>query len=214
MPEFKHQFSGGKMNQDVDERLVPDGEYRDAMNVQVSTSDGSDVGVIQNIQGNKQGCTDVDGVSMPPLYINPCASSVVGSISDEKNDSFYWFISGLSTRNSDASSVYSLLTHINNLECEIFSSVNYYGHYTFKDIIVEAKNSYNTTVSNPNNRSITTCRPTFVDVWGFMIKNDYTTNSLSSFNINSVELGKLVEPGWTVAAYDSSPAIVSSLPLC
>ena len=28
MPEIKHQFTGGKMNKDLDERLVPNGEYR------------------------------------------------------------------------------------------------------------------------------------------------------------------------------------------
>mgnify|MGYP003664357100 FL=1 len=42
MPELKHNFIKGRMNLDMDERLVPDGEYRHAMNVQVSTSDGSD----------------------------------------------------------------------------------------------------------------------------------------------------------------------------
>ena len=57
MPEIKHNFAGGKMNKDVDERLVPNGEYRDAMNIQVSTSEGSDVGTIQNILGNIEGCT-------------------------------------------------------------------------------------------------------------------------------------------------------------
>ena len=46
MPEIKHQFTGGKMNKDLDERLVPNGEYRDAMNIQVSTSEGSDVGTV------------------------------------------------------------------------------------------------------------------------------------------------------------------------
>ena len=49
MPEIKHQFTGGKMNKDVDERLVPTGEYRDAMNIQVSTSEGSDTGTIENL---------------------------------------------------------------------------------------------------------------------------------------------------------------------
>ena len=54
MPEIKNQFTGGKMNKDVDERLVPKGEYRDAMNIQVSTSEGSDVGTVQNVLGNKR----------------------------------------------------------------------------------------------------------------------------------------------------------------
>ena len=35
------------MNKDLDERIIRNGEYRDAMNIQVSTSEGSDVGTIQ-----------------------------------------------------------------------------------------------------------------------------------------------------------------------
>ena len=38
MAEIKHVFSQGKMNKDLDERLVENGQYRDAMNIQVSTS--------------------------------------------------------------------------------------------------------------------------------------------------------------------------------
>ena len=53
MPELKRTFSGGIMNKDLDERLVPNGQYRDALNVQVSTSEGSDVGALQNILGNR-----------------------------------------------------------------------------------------------------------------------------------------------------------------
>ena len=57
MPEIKHTFQGGKMNKDLDERLVPNGQYRDAMNIQVRTTDGDsdglgDSGTVQNIQGN------------------------------------------------------------------------------------------------------------------------------------------------------------------
>ena len=44
MPELNYRFQAGKMNKDLDERLVPNGEYRDALNVQVSSSDGSDIG--------------------------------------------------------------------------------------------------------------------------------------------------------------------------
>ena len=52
MPEIKNQFTGGKMNKDLDERLISNGEYKDAMNIQVSTSEGSNVGTVQNILGN------------------------------------------------------------------------------------------------------------------------------------------------------------------
>ena len=52
MPEIKNTFTQGKMNKDLDERIIPNGQYRDAMNIQVSTSEGSDIGTIQNILGN------------------------------------------------------------------------------------------------------------------------------------------------------------------
>ena len=52
MPEIKNTFLGGKMNKDLDERLVPKNEYRDALNIEVSTSQGDDVGALQNTWGN------------------------------------------------------------------------------------------------------------------------------------------------------------------
>ena len=42
------------MNKDLDERLVPNGEYRDALNLEVATSEGSDVGTLQSILGNER----------------------------------------------------------------------------------------------------------------------------------------------------------------
>ena len=52
MPEIKNTFTQGKMNKDLDERIVPNGQYRDAMNIEVTTSEGSNVGTVQNILGN------------------------------------------------------------------------------------------------------------------------------------------------------------------
>ena len=52
MPELKNTFTGGKMEKDQDERIVPSGSYRDALNIAVSTSEDSDVGAAQNILGN------------------------------------------------------------------------------------------------------------------------------------------------------------------
>ena len=77
MPEIKHHFTKGKMDKDLDERLIPNGEYRDAMNIQVSTSEGSEVGTIQNILGNS--------LVIGQNFISDTAYCV-GSISDEKND--------------------------------------------------------------------------------------------------------------------------------
>jgi hypothetical protein len=85
MPEIKNQFTSGKMNKDLDERLVPNGEYRDAMNIQVSTSEGSEVGTIQNILGNS---------IVPGQGFIPEGAYCVGSIADEKNDKLYYFVTG------------------------------------------------------------------------------------------------------------------------
>ena len=38
MAEIKNTFTQGKMNKDLDERLLPVGQYRHAMNIQVDTS--------------------------------------------------------------------------------------------------------------------------------------------------------------------------------
>jgi len=119
MPEMKRNFTKGKMNKDLDERLVPPGEYRDAMNIQVSTSDESDVGTVQNILGNFPGCTYNNAVSPNPI---PEYSTTVGSISDEKNDTLYWLVAGFS--------------NINN-----YLPLNPGDNISFKDIIMRTNHS-------------------------------------------------------------------------
>jgi len=52
MPELKRTFTGGRMEKDLDERIVPNGQYREALNIGVATSEDSDVGADQNILGN------------------------------------------------------------------------------------------------------------------------------------------------------------------
>ena len=82
MPEIKNTFLQGKMNKDLDERLIPNGQYRDALNVEVSTSEGSDVGTVKNILGNQR-VENLVGSNF----------KCVGSVADEKNNKLYWFIS-------------------------------------------------------------------------------------------------------------------------
>ena len=95
MPEIVGSFSQGKMNKDLDERLIPKGQYRDAMNIQVTTSDGSDVGAAQNILGNAL----INNNQLGRQLIGGSWESV-GSISDEKTNSIYFFISSTSGRSA------------------------------------------------------------------------------------------------------------------
>jgi len=52
MAKAINTFLKSKMNKDLDARLIPNGEYRDAYNIQVSRSDGDGVGTVENILGN------------------------------------------------------------------------------------------------------------------------------------------------------------------
>ena len=81
MAELKHTFTSGRMNKDFDERLLKNGEYRDALNIQVSSSEGSDVGAIENILGNKK-------LSL----LNLENAKTLGTIPFGLKDKVYWFV--------------------------------------------------------------------------------------------------------------------------
>ena len=96
MGEIKHGFTAGKMNKDLDERLVQQGEYRDAMNIQVRTTAGSgegdgigDAGVVQNLQGNISIGT-ATGDTLSASFVDT-DFTCIGSIAHEKTDSGYFF---------------------------------------------------------------------------------------------------------------------------
>ena len=84
MALFNKDFHLGKMNKDMDERVVLKGEYRDAMNLQVQTSDGSNMGAAQTLMGNVLVSQDL----VPP------GSTCVGSIANNKEDKIYYLVAG------------------------------------------------------------------------------------------------------------------------
>ena len=94
MAEFVHSFQRGRMNKDLDERLVPNGEYRDALNLDLANSDASDVGAMQNIAGTIQLRSKVGtGATWTGGYIDAMTNPVcIGSYRDDINERIYWFI--------------------------------------------------------------------------------------------------------------------------
>jgi hypothetical protein len=82
MGKLKNLFTSGRMNKDFDERLVPKGEYRDALNVKVSNSNGSDVGAVENALSN-------EALSSVSFGAN---ATCIGSVADDKNRKIYWFV--------------------------------------------------------------------------------------------------------------------------
>ena len=95
MAEFKRNFTKSRMNKDLDERMVPSGEYRDARNIEILSSDGSDVGTVQNCLGNAL-VSDITPGPENSLWGAPFddLSDCVGAIEDDKTNSLYYLISG------------------------------------------------------------------------------------------------------------------------
>ncbi len=77
MAEVKNSFLGSKMNQDLDDRLIPNNEYRDALNVAISNSEGSDVGALETVLGN--------------VELANLSDSIIGYTVDEASDTIYLF---------------------------------------------------------------------------------------------------------------------------
>ena len=100
MAELIRTFTEGKMNKDLDERLVPNGQYRDALNINVSGSEGSDSGALKNVKGNSEqkykSLNSSTGVytEWSTNYINTALQNpiCIGSIAESVNEKIYWFI--------------------------------------------------------------------------------------------------------------------------
>ena len=90
MAKLQHTFVQGKMNKDLDERLVPNGQYRDAQNVQVSTSEGSDIGAVENILGNTIQNKKDATVNWDESF-GLTNAKCIGTARDTQNEKIYWF---------------------------------------------------------------------------------------------------------------------------
>ena len=190
MPEIKNQFTGGKMNKDLDERLVPKGEYRDAMNIQVSTSEGSDVGTVTNVLGNVPGCDYSGENGFNPISVG---SHTVGSIADEKSDTLYWLIAGPKTDNLE-----------DRFPLDIGKTIS------FKDIIMRTNSDLSIAPSG--------CEPVFVDKWKFCTGVDpgaFATTS-NSIILDDNSLYSNITSGMYATGYNSTnsvfgPTLVTSV---
>ena len=88
MANFTRNFIAGRMNKVVDQRLLPEGEYVDAMNIRMGSTENSEVGVIENTKGNLPltSLTYIDGT---PLS---ATARCIGAIEDSANETLYWFV--------------------------------------------------------------------------------------------------------------------------
>jgi hypothetical protein len=100
MAKVQNTFIKSKMNKDLDDRILSKGEYRDAQNINVSKSEGSDVGAMENVLGNKilnnfavENLAQVDG------------AVIIGSFMDYTNERIFVFITNYTDVNGNTVNV-------------------------------------------------------------------------------------------------------------
>ena len=94
MANTSNNFLKGKMNKDLDARLLQNGEYRNAINAQVSKSEGANVGSLENVLGNTlvQDFNTLTGVT---------GLKSIGYLTDEINNTVYIFLTSHSANKYD-----------------------------------------------------------------------------------------------------------------
>lgn len=94
MPEFNNTFISGSMNKDLDERLIPKNQYRDALNIDITVSKGEDAGVAKNKMGNtlSVNIAALSGrVVVDPITLEELAKTI-GAVEYEAFNKIYWFV--------------------------------------------------------------------------------------------------------------------------
>lgn len=87
MANLTRNFVAGKMNKTFDERVVPAGEYIDALNVRMGSTENSEVGTLENTKGNLPLTT--------LMYEGQVLSNdarCIGAFQDGANETIYWFV--------------------------------------------------------------------------------------------------------------------------
>ena len=82
--EIKNTFLKSKMNKDLDDRILPNGEYRDARNISVGRSEDDDVGALENIIGNNlvPGTDIGDGLTIIGVKTNNSTDQIFVFLTD------------------------------------------------------------------------------------------------------------------------------------
>jgi hypothetical protein len=87
MANIKRNFIQGIMNKSLDERLVPNGQYVDALNIRLGSTEDSEIGSVELSKGNTQ---------LSSLEYNGTALSnnakCIGACEDSSRETIYWFV--------------------------------------------------------------------------------------------------------------------------
>lgn len=80
-------FFKGIMNKSTDERILPPGEYVDALNARLGSTEDSEIGTLENTKGN----TLLTNITNQGVALSSNALCI-GSYADDSDETIYWFI--------------------------------------------------------------------------------------------------------------------------
>ena len=101
MAKIQRNFAKGRMNKAIDERLLPNGEYVDAVNVRLGSTEETEIGSVEVAKGNTRLTTvtfpqqpqfdNLGNVTVPVQGLSSQARCL-GVYGDSSNETLYWFI--------------------------------------------------------------------------------------------------------------------------
>ena len=94
MGKVTNTFIKSKLNKDLDARILPNGEYRDAQNVQVSRSEGANVGSLENALGNNMVFDFASETGNQDLLC-------IGYLADDTKNGIYVFLTDYTDENPE-----------------------------------------------------------------------------------------------------------------
>ena len=69
MANLQRNFIAGRMNKSLEQRLLPNGEYTNAVNVRLGSTEQSEIGSVENSKGNTK-LTEITYFNGTPLSSN------------------------------------------------------------------------------------------------------------------------------------------------
>ncbi len=88
MASTQRNFIKGRMNKSLDERLLPNGEYVDALNIRIGSTEESEIGAVENTKGNEE-LTETIQFNGQPLS---SSARCIGAFEEGEDETLYWFV--------------------------------------------------------------------------------------------------------------------------
>ena len=88
MANIQRNFIAGRMNKSLELRLLPNGEYTNALNVRLGSTEQSEIGSVENSKGNTL-LTDIQYYNGTKLSDS---ARCIGVFEDGANETIYWFV--------------------------------------------------------------------------------------------------------------------------